>query len=71
VSLGHRTNDLWVVLAAVFAATQLASRVLAGVLLGLLGVGLVVVLAVGLRRTTRGAHLEGEAAAEPRPALAG
>jgi PiT family inorganic phosphate transporter len=59
--------------ATVFAVTQLSSHVLAGVLLALLGAGLAVALSVGLRRTTHGAHLEGEgtAAGEPRPALAG
>jgi PiT family inorganic phosphate transporter len=56
--------------AAVYAATQLSSHVLAGILLALLGVALAWALAVGLRRTVRAAHLEGDAAtAEPRPAL--
>jgi PiT family inorganic phosphate transporter len=54
--------------AAVFAATQLSSHVLAGILLALLGAALTWTLAVGLQSTTRGAHLEGEgAASEPRP----
>jgi PiT family inorganic phosphate transporter len=57
--------------ATIFAATQLGSHLLAGILLALLGAGLVWALALGLRRTTRSAHLEGgRAAAEPRPAVA-
>jgi inorganic phosphate transporter, PiT family len=56
--------------AAVFGVTQLGSHLLAGVLLVLLGAGLAVALTIGLRRTTRGAHLEaGGAATAPRPAL--
>jgi inorganic phosphate transporter, PiT family len=58
--------------AGVFALTQLPSHLLAGTLLALLRAGLTGVLTIGLRRTIRGAHLEGEGAApEPRPALAG
>lgn len=58
--------------AAIFAVTQLGNHLLAGSLLTLLGVVLAVALAIGLRTTTRGAHLEdGEAVQERRPALTG
>lgn len=51
---------------------QLGNHLLAGSLLTLLGVVLAVALAIGLRTTTRGAHLEdGEAVQERRPALTG